>query len=225
MDILYTVRNAIKNGLVKEILGGFLMPCYVCGNERFLKTRENVRRAIIYKRKCNSCSQRIIKTGKKFDDKHKLSMSLSQKKRYSNHLERRRASEIAKIAMHRPDIRKKHIEALHHSKWLKVRTDKGQLELLEKWNELGFQFIPNYQVKTENDLFYIDGYDPVHNVVLEYDAKYHLKYKQQQKDLLRQQKIINILNPKVFWRYNSVDKKFDDVYRSNIKNKTMLTSI
>jgi very-short-patch-repair endonuclease len=109
-------------------------------------------------------------------------------------------------AMHRPEVRKRHMDALHHSEWIKVKTDKGQLELLEKWNLLGFHFEPNYPVKTETDLFYVDGYDKEKNIVLEYDGKYHKRPTQQEKDLIRQNKIIGTLNPKRFWRYDAVNK-------------------
>ncbi len=47
------------------------------------------------------------------------------------------------------------------------------------------------------------------NVVLEYDGRYHSK--PQQKDLLRQQKIIDILKPKKFWRYNSTTKQIKNI--------------
>jgi hypothetical protein len=97
------------------------------------------------------------------------------------------------------------------TKYLGRKTDKGQLELLEKWNKLGFNFIPNYQVHTDLDLFYIDGYDKKRNVVLEYDTKYHKRLGQRKKDLVRQQKIIEILKPKKFWRYNSEDKQFKSI--------------
>jgi len=40
-----------------------------------------------------------------------------------------------------------------------------------------------------------------HNVVLEYDSKYHRKLSQKNKDLQRQQRIISILNPKKFWSW------------------------
>jgi hypothetical protein len=110
-----------------------------------------------------------------------------------------------------PTIRKKYNDALVKTKWIKVRTDKGQLELMDKWNKLGFRFQPNYQIKTDKDLFYIDGYDPIHNVVLEYDGKYHLKPSQQQKDLIRQNKIIDILHPKKFWRYNAMNKQYKNI--------------
>jgi len=71
----------------------------------------------------------------------------------------------------------------------------------------------------DKDLFYIDGYDKEHNVVLEYDGKYHNKTYQKRKDLIRQQKIIEILKPKRFWRYNKVDNSFIECI-SNKKEPT-----
>lgn len=121
---------------------------------------------------------------------------------------KKKLSASVKLAMHRPDVRKRHIQGILHSPWLKVKTDKGQLELIEKWNRIGFKFEPNYQVHTDTDLFYVDGYDKEHNVVLEYDSKYHEKTHQKQKDLMRQNRVIDILHPKKFWRYNKVNGSF-----------------
>ena len=138
-------------------------------------------------------------------------MSKIGEERYKNPTMREKTSKLVKLAMHRPDVRKRHIEALHQSKWLKVKTDKGQLELIEKWNRLGFNFQLNYQIHTDADLFYVDGYDKEHNVVLEYDGKYHNRLGQKQKDLIRQNKIINILKPNKFWRYDAPNKKWKNV--------------
>ena len=205
------VKSAIKNGLVKEIENGFLMQCSNCGEDKILKTRENVRRSLRYSKWCNKCRAPLKTLGKKDSDENKQRKSDSQKRRYSNINERIKTKTLVKEAMHRPDIRKKHLDALHQSQWLKVKTDKGQLELIDKWNKLGFDFEPNYQVKTDQDLFYVDGYDQKHNIVLEYDSKYHQKLGQKQKDLLRQNKIIEILRPKKFWRYDSVNKQFKSI--------------
>jgi hypothetical protein len=148
-------------------------------------------------------------------------ISVAGIERYSNVDERKKDSETTKktflntdfrnkhrnaikMAMHKPDIRKKHINALLETKYIGRKTDKGQLELLEKWNRIGFKFEPNYPVYTNSDLFYIDGYDKEHNVVLEYDSKYHSRLGQQEKDLIRQTRIIDILNPKKFWRYDAI---------------------
>lgn len=119
---------------------------------------------------------------------------------------KRKLKEASRKAWENPTTRKKYHDALEKTKWLKVRTDNGQLVLLEKWNRLGFRFEPNFQLRSGDALFYIDGYDKEHNVVLEYDGKYHRRPKQKEKDLSRQQKIIETLNPKRFWRFDGVNK-------------------
>jgi hypothetical protein len=171
-------------------------------------------------RKCMSCSKRGNKgnpngfTGKhSVETKQKMSVSASKDRilRNSDGEYLKKLSNSIKVAMHRPEVREKHLAALHHSKWIKVRTDKGQLELIDKWNKLGFEFEPNYQLHTDQDLFYIDGYDKKHGVVLEYDSKYHNKSDQKQKDLIRQNKIIDILKPKKFFRYDAVNKVIENV--------------
>ena len=161
-------------------------------------------------RKCNSCSS-VETIQKRKENKveflsYKKRMSEKSIVRSKNKLYIEKMSIAVKQSLHKPDVRKRHLDALHHSQWLKVRTDKGQLELLEKWNRLGFEFQPNFQVKTDTDLFYIDGYDEVNSVVMEYDTKYHKKQEQKQKDEVRQQRIIDILKPRKFWRYDCVDK-------------------
>lgn len=153
--------------------------------------------------------------GKKLSDEtcHKMSVSRLgrstiwlKKPRSEQDKERLRIS--SKAAWQSPEIRKKYHSGLIKTKWIKVRSDVGQLELLEKWNRLGFQFEPNYQIRTSEDLFFVDGYDPINNVVIEYDGKYHKKPYQQIKDFERQVKIIDTLNPKKFWRYDAVNKQF-----------------
>ena len=120
-------------------------------------------------------------------------------------------ADASRKAWKNPEIRRKYHDALQKTQWLNVRTDKGQLDLLNKWNLLGFQFHPNYQVRTETDLFYVDGYDPIRNVILEYDGKYHHKPGQKEKDEIRQQKILDTLKPRRFWRYDAHNKTFRDI--------------
>jgi len=125
--------------------------------------------------------------------------------------QRKTISEKIKNAWKNPEIRKKYHTALLKTKWLKVRCDKGQLEILEKWNHLGFNFEPNYQIKINSNLFYLDGYDKSKNVVFEFDSKYHSRPSQKEKDIIRQENIIKLLNPKKFWRYNLETKTFKNV--------------
>jgi very-short-patch-repair endonuclease len=193
----YSCRTAIRKN----------MACHECGHPKgsdnpfFGRTHSKVSKQKI----SNS------KKGKSRNEETRKKIGLAVSKRYTNPNERIKTSKQVTEAIHRPEVRKKHMEALHHSKWLKVRTDKGQLELLEKWNNLGFNFEPNFQIKTDQDLFYLDGYDQQKNVVLEFDGKYHFRSNQQKKDFLRQTKVVKALNPKKFWRYNSVNKTITNV--------------
>ena len=136
----------------------------------------------------------LANIGKRRTDETKKKISVTKKQHWQN-----------------PIIRKRFYDALSKTKWIKVRSDVGQLEMIERWNLLGFNFIPNYQLHADDFLCYIDGYDKEHNVVLEYDSGYHNTSYQQKKDLIRQQKIIDILKPKKFWRYNAVKKKCDNI--------------
>lgn len=117
-------------------------------------------------------------------------------------------SESSKKAWKNPIKRKK---MLDRNRWNNVSVDKGQIELIKKWNKLGFNFEINYQLKTSRDLFYVDGYDKEKNTILEYDGRYHNNSSQKQKDLIRQQKIIETLKPKKFWRYDAVNRQFRNI--------------
>lgn len=209
------VKNAINSGEVSVSGNGFLLKCKDCSSSRFLKTRESVRRALVLNRPCLSCANTKKVKGIKFSEFRKSVHSLSQKRRYLNPMESLKTSKSVFEAMNRPEVKRNHTEALFRSGYLVPRMDLGQPEMLEKWNRLGFKFIPNYKVKCDNHLFYLDGYDSNNNVVFEFDSPYHKKFGQKNKDLIRQDLIIKTLNPKSFWRYDSVEKRFDCVYRNN----------
>ena len=194
--------------------------CPICGDEIVYVVYFNWWRAKKENRMCKKCAFLHRKKTTFFKKGHPnlcvkpeslKKISEFHRKRYADPEERKKTSEIMKLVMHKPDIRRKHLNALHQSKWIKVKTDKGQIELIEKWNRLGFNFELNYQLKIDENLFYLDGYDKERNVVLEYDSKYHNKIYQKQKDLIRQEKIVSILSPKKFWRYNSVEKVFKNI--------------
>ena len=152
---------------------------------------------------------------------HTNEFKLKQKDRMTgkvfSDVTKKKLSEASKKAWNNPIIRKKYYDALSKTKWIKVRSDKGQLELLNKWSRLGFNFEPNYQIHTNEDLFYVDGYDKNKKVVLEYDSKYHRR--QKQRDIIRQQIIISILKPKKFWRYDAISKTWNNVLEGNCDEK------
>jgi len=198
--------------------------CSACNKLQTYASYNGLYTAMKENRVCKSC----CKIGKQFSEEHKQKLKMNkvgvkhtvehvkhnsdaQILRFSSKLERKKISIATKKALRSPDIRKKHIIALSRTRWLGKSFDNGQLELLEKWNKLGFQFQPNYQLHTDDFLGYVDGYDPVNKVVLEYDGKYHQKPSQKIRDLARQKTIINILKPKMFWRYDAVNKRWSNV--------------
>lgn len=198
--------------------------CPQCNGKILYSLPSNFYRAKKKNVLCKTCSQ----IGRKFSDESKKKMrekkiggkqsyetrlknSNTQKKRYSDPFEKKKMSIAVKLALHRPDVRQRHINAMAKNHFLGNSMDVGQLELLEKWNRLGFNFSPNYQIHTDNFLCYIDGYDKENNVVLEYDGKYHQTIGQKTRDLIRQQRIIDIIHPKKFWRYDSINKCWNNV--------------
>jgi hypothetical protein len=216
------VKGAIIAGKIREIGGAYSVICPECNSYRFLKTRESARRAIVYNKKCNTCSNKQKNIGRVVGQETKEKMSLVKIDMYRDKNKRAELSKIVTIAMHKPNVRNKHINAMYASGWITVRVDNGQIELINRWNTLGFNFEINYKLKTKNGLYYIDGYDKEKNVVLEIDSKYHSKLKQKKLDLIRQNNIIESLLPTVFWRYNTETNQFNDVYRNDDRqrNKT-----
>ena len=163
---------------------------------------------------CHSCAS----IGKSFTELAKLKMSISKKGKKFSEEHKYKLSESAK-----KDRIKRNLNPEYHKKFrdkaanqprrFGKAVDKGQLELLNKWNRLGFNFIPNYKLHTDTCLYFIDGYDKERNIVLEYDSNYHNFSRQKHKDLIRQQKIVEILSPKKFWRYNENQKSFTEVMK------------
>lgn len=171
--------------------------CKSCGQKRRIHPPEfSKKMSLIYK---NSSPEMKIKR-----------MGMLGKRHKNSTLEKMSQSNSISVAKAWKDpIKRKNM--LDRNKWDNHSVDKGSIELIEKWNKLGFKFKINYQVKDHINLFYLDGYDPIHNVIFEYDSKYHNSPSQKEKDLTRQEKIIKILNPKKFWRYNAINKKYRNV--------------
>lgn len=158
------------------------------------ETKEKIKKSKLGQKHTEETRKKMSSTKLQMSDETKKRMSLGIKKAWSN-----------------PTIKRKYYDALIRTKFLGRRCDIGQLEFLDKWNKLGFNFQPNYMICGDDYLYYLDGYDPTHNVILEYDTKYHNTSYWKKRDLTRQQKIIDVLKPKKFWRYNSVNKTCKNV--------------
>jgi hypothetical protein len=224
-------RKAYMKAYREKNKGTYMRGCPKCNSVLYYTLKESLSHANKIQSVCNFCSKTLTNYPRRHNpltQKVKNKMSISQKdrcfnlnvkiilsngqkKRYSSPQERKQHSERIRNAWKNPKIREIYYNSLLKSGFLRRRFDVGQLELLNKWNKLGFNFEPNYQIHTDCDLFYVDGYDKEKNVVIEYDSKYHSRPSQKQKDLIRQQKIISILKPNKFWRYNVIDKQCKNV--------------
>ena len=201
----------------------------VVGKDGFVTTKFNVSHSVVVGKVCHSCvkigkptwasthpqefGKRISGSNHPFYGKqHSDSFKARQRIRYLgtslSEITKEKLRWSARKAWENPVSKKKYADALCRTKWIRVRTDKGQLEMLDKWNQLGFQFEPNYQLRIGDELFYLDGYDPARNVVLEYDSGYHSRGGQRTRDQVRERKIINHLHPRRFWRYISKKSLF-----------------
>ena len=172
--------------------------CPMCGENVLYRRYHTWWRANRENRRCGDCAEKCkVKTQFKKGHKNiantlsaRRKMSESQKMRYSNPRERENTSKSVKKAMHKPDVRRKHLDALGKSKYFGKTVDVDQVRIINKLNLLGFYFEINYQFRSDVNIYYIDGYDKIHNIILEIDSAYHKKPKQIEKDIIRQNIII-----------------------------------
>lgn len=158
-----------------------------------------------HKRKVSNFMKNIVRT-----DEWRNNISKSLKNKSFSQDRKNNIQKAIKIAMQRPEVKKNLSDSLTKTKWIKVKTDIGQIDFINKWNSLGcFNFEINYQIRIGDNIYYLDGYDKERNMVLEYDGKSHTK--NQKADLIRQNNIIKYLKPKRFWRYDFNTKQIRSV--------------
>lgn len=111
---------------------------------------------------------------------------------------------------------------------LKIKFGKGNLANV---NKKACEFIDKLNIEMKWNLIHalnggeyeisgysLDGYDKEKNIVFEYDESRHygIDNKLKEKDIIRQNKIINNLIPTEFWRYNERQKKLYNVLDGRI---------
>jgi hypothetical protein len=149
--------------------------------------------------------------GKKHSDetRNRISTSLKKSEKFLNMRTQEYKEKISKALKGR-------VFSLEHRKKLRLIS----IEKLNEKLENGFQLIPNYnpkacilfdEISEKNNIhiqhaqnggeyhikelgYWVDGYDKENNVVYEFDEKYHETEKQQKKDSIRQNEIIDHLN-------------------------------
>lgn len=141
-------------------------------------------------------------TGRQLSDKHKLNLSKSNVGK-SRSEETKYRIRIATIR----DLQK-----------------KGIMGKAKNHNPLACRFIDNlnrcYGWNLQHALnggevelygYFVDGYDKEKNIVFEYDEPNHNKSRRKEKDIIRQNRIINTINPNLFIRYDEANNNLYNV--------------
>ena len=180
--------------------------CPKCGDILLYSTKIERNRAEKNKSSCLSCSH----LGKKFTDETKIKMSV--KLVGNKHTLGYKHTEITKEKFRRKTISDKTREILRKRRW-------EQIERLgvknANFNPKACQFIDNLNKERGWNLqhalnggevkiswYSVDGYDKERNIVFEYDEKSHNSFRYKQKDLVRQKRIVEKVNPSLFIRYD-----------------------
>ena len=182
--------------------------CPNCGKEQIYKQKGHWKRASLENRKCNHCRQ--------------FGISLSE-----NH---KRIISIKLSGKNNPFYNKKHTELSKEKMRVATLKQKSKLYGGITYNPISCVFINDLNKTFGWNLrhalnereewiagYSLDGYDKENNIVFEYDEPYHNKPKQKKKDLVRQQNIINRINPMMFIRYDERNKRlYDAITDQNI---------
>ena len=185
--------------------------CPKCNKDQFYCNKNALKDAVENNKLCRSCAQ----TGKKCSDetkrklselfkgkifsdetKRKISESLTGEKhnRFGIKLSIQDKLKLSNIKMgvklsedHKRKIRIGHCERFQRL-GIGARQDKGADEFFSKMNSDGYNFQQNWYCKELG--YYADGYDKEKHIWCEYDTPYHKKIGQKEKDLNRQNNII-----------------------------------
>ena len=219
----------------KTINNKWAKKCFKCNNEIIFNKRSSALESIRNKRKCKKCAnaEMIISPKNIFFDTIKRKwynecVNCKNKKYYSSkgnsvmnkNTECRRCSVINgkhnignKLSSSaRESIRIKLLNRIK-SNYGSVSFNSKACQFIDKLNKergLNLQHALNGG-EIEISGYSLDGYDKGRNIIFEYDEPRHNSTHHKQKDLVRQNILINKLNPSQFIRYDERNNKLYDV--------------
>ncbi len=192
-DIIPNMENGLGNKISNDTTKKWAKNCPKCGCEQIYKTEFNFNISIKKNTMCNTCSVKGRKYGK--ETKLKVSKSLIGNKRNCgkqfNEGWRHKMS-ISRIGKIQSEETKKKIRVsiLKRMERLGYNThiDEGAPEWFDEYNT---QNNTNYKPRRFVEIGYdADGYDEKLHSWIEFDTLHHKKPSKQQRDLLRQNRII-----------------------------------
>ena len=223
--------------------------CSVCNKIITYKSKESFYNANKKGSPCHKCSVSLFntftKTGIKHTNETKRKMSLKQHGNYNgikNHFYGKKHSLKSIIKMSESKSGEKN--GFYGKTHTEEQKEKMRVAKLKKIRELGSlisyningcKFIDKLNKEKRWKLqhamnggeveitgYLIDGYDKKNNIVFEYDEKRHYDIcgNLKQKDIERQKRIIDKINPIMFIRYDERNKRlYDSITNKNIKFK------
>jgi hypothetical protein len=197
----------------------FSRKCPMCDDELLYSTKVEKNRAKKSNSVCLSCSH----IGKKHKDETKKKMSL--KLLGNKYTLGYKHTEITKEKLRKKTISDETKEKLRKRRW-------EQIEKLgvknANFNPKACEFIDNLNKERGWNLqhalnggevkiswYSVDGYDKERNIVFEYDERSHNSFRYKQKDLVRQKRIVEKVNPSLFIRYDEDTNTLYEVKKDN----------
>lgn len=173
--------------------------CPICKKSRLYTSLSNASRARRNNAKCNSCSNTIKKTGVKLTEQHKIKISIGNTGKFVTQETKRKLREarIKELQGKFNSVPNYNVTACHYF---------DNLSLERGWN-LQHAMNGGEIVKCG---YFLDAYDKLNNVVVEYDEQKHYGKRQKQRDIQKQIELIKELKCQ-FYRYDEVTKKLTKV--------------
>jgi len=157
--------------------------------------------------------------------RRKREITLETRNKLSKSLTGLRFSDIHKQNLSKSNLGKKRSDTTRYRIRLATINDlkqKGITGSVKNHNPLACQFIDDLNKERGWNLqhalnggevelygYFVDGYDKQRNIVFEYDEPHHNKSKKKEKDIIRQNEIMNAIKPNLFVRY---DKQTGTLY-------------
>jgi hypothetical protein len=212
---VYTVsvkKNKVCINCAKKIdipLEGYIRVCKKCGAQQ----KYSCRRSYLISKKQNTiCKTCATKESAKYIDK-----SFMKSDEYRNIMSKSlKSSKIHKKKMSSKEVREKlRVAKLKQIKELGTQTNYNA-EACEFINKLNKERNWNLQHALNGGEiriggYSLDGYDKEKNIIFEYDERKHEIKTIKEKDKVREQIIIQKINPKIFIRYSEKNNRLYDV--------------
>jgi hypothetical protein len=224
----YSTKYVLKNAINTKSL------CRKCnGKKQMIFNNDVIFKDNKWCKKCIKCKKDIFYCSKNSAMKHKnIKCNVCARFGMKHSQKTKKKLSLTKIGDKNPNFGKPSaMKGRHHTEEVKYKLrlatindlkNKGILPSQKNYNPNACKFIEEFGKKNgynfqhamnggEVELYgyFVDGYDREKNIIFEYDEKKH-RYKKQ-KDLIRQNRIVEKIKPNLFIRYDELENRLYDV--------------